>query len=67
MRKLWKRLLAVTTAAAMLLGMGWINFPDKVQAAERSYEGDLVVIHTNDIHGHFNTVEGEQLGISAVV
>lgn len=67
MGKLWKRLLAVTTAAAMLLAVGFAAAPGSmVQAAENSYEGDLVVIHTNDMHGHFDTVEGEQLGMAAV-
>lgn len=66
MSKLLKRLLAVMVAVTVTVisGTGSVN---TVVAAENSYEGDLVVIHTNDIHGHFNTVEGEQLGISAVV
>ncbi len=67
MGKLWKRLMAVTTAMAMLLAVGFAATPAcTVQAAGNSYEGDLVVIHTNDIHGHFDTVEGEQLGMAAV-
>ena len=54
MGKLWKRLLAVTTAAAMLLAVGFAAAPaGMVQAAENSYEGDLVVIHTNDMHGQW--------------
>lgn len=66
MSKLLKRLMAVVMAAAVIVGMGNAGTPT-VRAAEKSYEGDLVVIHTNDIHGHFAAVEGEQLGISAVV
>lgn len=65
MSKLLKRLLAVAMSAAMIVGMSVVD-AGTVKAAEKSYEGDLVVIHTNDIHGHFDTVEGEQIGISAV-
>ncbi len=67
MRKLLKRLLVSVAAAALVLGMSGAGSVDSVKAAETSYEGKLVVIHTNDIHGHFDTVEGEQLGLSAVV
>ncbi len=66
MNRLFRRLLAVTAAAAMFLGIGCNGCVDTVAAARTSYEGDLVVIHTNDIHGHFDTVEGKQLGMAAV-
>lgn len=66
MNRLLRRLLAVTAAAAMFVGIGFHGPADVAEAARTSYEGDLVVIHTNDIHGHFDTVEGEQLGIPAV-
>lgn len=65
MSKLLKRLLAAAMSAAMIVGMSAVDMGTAC-AAEKSYEGDLVVIHTNDIHGHFDTVEGEHIGISAV-
>ncbi len=64
MSRVLKRLLACAMAVALFVSTG---SADLAHAAEKSYEGDLVVIHTNDIHGHFDTVEGEQLGMSAVV
>lgn len=64
MSRVLKRLLACAMAVALFVSTGSV---DLAHAAEKSYEGDLVVIHTNDIHGHFDTVEGEQLGMSAVV
>ena len=64
MSRVLKRLLACAMAVALFVSTG---SADLAHAAEKSYEGDLVVIHTNDIHGHFATVEGEQLGMSAVV
>lgn len=64
MKKLMKRFLVIMMAMVMLVGTG--SAP-KVNAAGGSYEGDLVIIHTNDTHGHFGVVEGEQLGMAAVV
>lgn len=64
MKKLMKRFLVIMMAMVMLVGTG--SAP-KVNAAGSSYEGDLVIIHTNDTHGHFGVVEGEQLGMAAVV
>ncbi len=64
MSRVLKRLLACAMAVALFVSTG---SADLAHAAEKSYEGDLVVIHTNDIHGHFDTVEGEQLGMSSVV
>lgn len=60
MNKLFKRLLVGVLTGALLLGSSMSAF------AAESYEDKLVVIHTNDIHGHLETIEGEQLGIAAV-
>lgn len=60
MNKLVKRLLVGVLAGALLLGSSMSAL------AAQSYEDKLVVIHTNDIHGHLETVKGEQLGIAAV-
>ena len=68
MGKVLKRLLAVTMAAAVFFGTGFTGASvSTAKAAEKPMEGELVVVHTNDMHGHYNAVEGEQLGISAVV
>ena len=61
MNKLFKRLLAGVMAGALILGSGSLT-----AFAAESYKGDLVVIHTNDIHGHLEAIEGEQLGLAAV-
>lgn len=63
MKKLWKRLLVVMMATIMMVSTGSAPVAN---AAEKSHEGDLVVIHTNDIHGRFDTVEEKQLGMAAV-
>lgn len=60
MNKLLKRLLVGVMAGALLLGSSMSAF------AAESYKDKLVVIHTNDIHGHLDTIKGEQLGMAAV-
>lgn len=60
MNKLRKRLLAGVLTGALLVGSSM-----SALAAQPSRD-KLVVIHTNDIHGHLETVKGEQLGIAAV-
>lgn len=65
MSKLLKRLFACALATALFIGLAPVG-AETAFAAPKSYEGDLVVLHTNDIHGHFESIEGEQLGVSAV-
>lgn len=64
MNKFINGLAIGTLAFTVAFGTNSLEF---VNAAEKDLDGDLVVIHTNDIHGHFDTVEGTQLGISAVM
>ncbi|MDO4530507.1 MAG: bifunctional UDP-sugar hydrolase/5'-nucleotidase, partial [Bacillota bacterium] len=54
-----KKLVSMLLTAAMVLGL---SVP--VMAGEM--DGKLVVLHTNDIHGHYETAEG-QIGIAGVV
>ena len=62
MNRFSKRLVVGVLAVTMLFSSVSMN---GVKAADK-LAGKLVVIHTNDIHGHFDTVAGKQLGISAV-
>lgn len=65
MNKLTKRVLSVVMSCAMVVGLTAVT-PAEVKAAE-DLSGKLVVIHTNDMHGHYETDKaGGVLGMSAV-
>lgn len=53
-----KKVLSMLLTAAMVLGLS-------VPVLAGDMDGKLVVIHTNDIHGHYETTE-EQIGIAGV-
>jgi len=53
-----KKLLSMLLTAAMVLGLS-------VPVMAGDMDGKLVIMHTNDIHGHYETTE-EQIGIAGV-
>lgn len=53
-----KKVLSMLLTAAMVMGLS-------VPVLAGDMDGKLVVMHTNDIHGHYETTE-EQLGIAGV-
>lgn len=66
MNKFLKRLAVGILSLAMVFGMTAYTPASIVKAAE-DMSGKLVVIHTNDMHGHYETDEKEgTLGISTV-
>lgn len=66
MNKLTKRVLSVVMSGAMVLGLTAVTPAVEAEAAE-NLDGKLVVIHTNDMHGYYETNEKDGvLGISAV-
>lgn len=66
MNKLFKRVLSITmvfTSAVVVMA----SQPKVTVKAAEDYAGKLVVIHTNDMHGHYETDEKDGvLGMSAV-
>lgn len=48
-----RKLISLLTAAVMVLGL---SVPVMAEEAP-SMEGKLVVIHTNDMHGYYETTE----------
>lgn len=66
MNKLLKRVLSVVTAIAMAVTVSAVVPGADVKAAE-DLSGKLVILHTNDMHGHYETNKKDGvLGISAV-
>ncbi len=53
-----KKVLSALLTAAMVMGLS-------VPAMAGDLDGKLVVLHTNDMHGHYETTE-EQIGIAGV-
>lgn len=53
-----KKVVSLLLAAAMVMGLS-------VPAMAGDMDGKLVVLHTNDMHGHYETTE-EQIGIAGV-
>lgn len=53
-----KKVVSMLLTAAMVMGLS-------VPALAGELDGKLVVLHTNDIHGHYETTE-EQIGIAGV-
>ena len=64
MNTLFKRLAVGVLSLAMVLGLAAATPVSTVKAAE-DMTGKLVVIHTNDMHGHYEAEDGS-MGISAV-
>ena len=56
-----KKLISLITAAVMALG---ISVP-AMAADAKPMEGKLVVVHTNDMHGYYETTE-TSIGIAGV-
>lgn len=66
MNKLVKRVLSVVMAMTMVIGLTAVTPGSTVKAAE-DLTGKLVILHTNDMHGQYETnKEKGVLGISAV-
>lgn len=63
MNKFFNRLFAGVMSLAVAASMAVV--PVNTAEAKEDLEGKLVVIHTNDIHGHYEKDE-ESLGISSV-
>ncbi len=68
-----KKMLSLLLAAAMVMGLAAPAFAaEETEAAVAPYaipadvDGKLVVIHTNDTHGHDVAVEGETIGTAGV-
>ena len=53
-----KKVLSALLSAAMVMGLS-------VPVLADDMDGKLVVLHTNDMHGHYETTE-EQIGIAGV-
>lgn len=64
MNKFFKRIAVGVLSLAMVLGMATATPATTVKAAE-DMTGKLVVIHTNDMHGHYTKGDGS-MGVSAV-
>lgn len=71
--KMKKKMLSLLLAAAMVMGLAAPAFAaEETEAAVAPYaipadvDGKLVVIHTNDTHGHDVAVEGETIGTAGV-
>lgn len=65
MKKFIKNAIAAVMTAAMVMGMTVAAPANTAEAAD--LDGKLVVIHTNDMHGHYATNEEEGIqGIAAV-
>lgn len=60
MNKLTKRVLSVVMSCAMVLGLTAVT-PAEAKAAE-DLSGKLVVIHTNDMHGYYETDKTGEIG-----
>lgn len=66
MNKLFKRVLSVVMAMTMVVGLAAMTPGSSVKAAE-DLRGKLVILHTNDMHGRYETNEKDGvLGMSAV-
>ena len=65
MNKLFKRLVVGVMSLAMVFGLTAYTPASTVNAAE-NVKGKLVVLHTNDIHGHYEA-DKDSLGMSSVV
>ena len=57
-----KKLISLLTAAVMVLGMA---VPAMAEDASAAMKGKLVVIHTNDMHGYYETTD-TSIGIAGV-
>lgn len=64
MNRFFKRIAVGVLSLAMVLGMATATPATTVNAAE-DMTGKLVVIHTNDMHGHYTNGDGS-MGVSSV-
>lgn len=66
MNKLMKRVLSILMTLTLVMGLVAMT-PNATVSAAESLNGKLVVIHTNDMHGHYSIDQKNgEIGMSAV-